>query len=116
MPGRLIGIILGIGLLVAFIALNLHNVCDISFGFYTLSGIPVFLIILTSFAFGLIAALPTVFAAYLHAHRVSKQIDTESSRTKAENGSEAKPAKVSRARKKNFTKEDPFEAKEFGIN
>lgn len=68
MPGRLIGIIIGIGLLVAFIALNLHNVCDISFGFYTLSG------------------------------------------------SEAKPVKVSRARKRTSTKEDPLEAKEFGIN
>jgi uncharacterized integral membrane protein len=74
MPGRLIGIAIGIGLLVAFISLNLHNVSDISFGFFTLTGIPVFLTILASFALGLLAALPTVFSAWLYAHRLSKQV------------------------------------------
>ncbi|AEJ19283.1 ABC transporter permease [Gracilinema caldarium] len=77
MPGRLIGIAIGIGLLVAFISLNLHNVTDISFGFFTLTSIPVFLTILASFALGLIAALPTVFSAWLYAHRLSKQVQNQ---------------------------------------
>lgn len=60
MPLRLIGVILVVTLLVTFIGLNLENVTDIAFGFYTFRDIPVFLTILASFALGLLAALPAV--------------------------------------------------------
>lgn len=102
MPGRLIGIVIGIGVLVAFISLNLRNVCDISFGFFTLTGIPVFLTILASFALGLIAALPTVFAAWLYAHRLSKQLSMDS-----------RPEKK---QKRNTVKDHQFDEKDFGID
>ncbi|HPC70588.1 MAG TPA: hypothetical protein PLB48_02170 [Treponema sp.] len=109
MPGRLIGIAIGIGLLVVFISLNLHNACDISFGFFTLSGIPVFLTILASFAFGLIAALPTVFSAWLYAHRLSKQ----QNRPSEHSYQSEQPAKQ---RKKNGSKEIHIDEKDFGID
>jgi len=109
MPGRLIGIAIGIGLLVAFISLNLHNVCDISFGFFTLSGIPVFLTILTSFALGLIAALPTVFSAWLYAHRLSKQQNKPSEFS-------YKTEQVAKQRKRTGSKDSHIDEKDFGID
>lgn len=109
MPGRLIGIVIGIGVLVAFISLNLHNVCDISFGFFTLTGIPVFLTILASFALGLIAALPTVFAAWLYAHRISKQLPMDSR-------PEKRTAAVQKKQKRNTTMDHQFDEKDFGID
>lgn len=69
MPLRLIGVILLVALLVTFIGLNLENAADISFGFYTLRDIPVFLTILASFALGLLAALPAVL---VHRFKASK--------------------------------------------
>ncbi|WP_304225149.1 hypothetical protein [Gracilinema caldarium] len=109
MPGRLIGIVIGIGVLVAFISLNLRNVCDISFGFFTLTGIPVFLTILASFALGLIAALPTVFAAWLYAHRLSKQLSMDSR-------PEKRTAAAQKKQKRNTVKDHQFDEKDFGID
>jgi ABC-type lipoprotein release transport system permease subunit len=109
MPGRLIGIVIGIGLLIAFISLNLHNVCDISFGFFSLTGIPVFLTILASFALGLIAALPTVFSAWLYAHRLSKQSPHQVA-------SNPEPEKTLKKRKKPSSREDHIDEKDFGID
>ncbi len=109
MPGRLIGIVIGIGVLVAFISLNLRNVCDISFGFFTLTGIPVFLTILASFALGLIAALPTVFAAWLYAHRLSQQLALSSK-------SEKDVTAVQKKRKRGSVKDHQVDEKDFGID
>jgi uncharacterized integral membrane protein len=46
------------GLLVAFIALNLGNSCDISFGFKVFSHVPVFLTAFLAFAGGMLSAIP----------------------------------------------------------
>jgi uncharacterized integral membrane protein len=57
---RLIAFILIFALFLAFIVFNLENKCDISFGFKTLSEVPVFLTAFTSFALGLLSAVPFV--------------------------------------------------------
>jgi uncharacterized integral membrane protein len=58
MPFRLFFLAVVMVLLVAFIGFNIENRCDVSFAFYTLEDVPVVVTILSSFALGLVAALP----------------------------------------------------------
>ena len=65
MPWRLIGWILIFGIFLVFIALNVGNSCDISFGFHTFSNVPVYLTALSSFVFGLLCAIPVMISLQL---------------------------------------------------
>ncbi|MDR1618367.1 MAG: hypothetical protein LBS06_04890 [Treponema sp.] len=65
MPWRLIGWILILGVFLMFIALNLGNSCGISFGFYTFSNVPVYLTALSSFALGLLCAIPVMISIHV---------------------------------------------------
>ncbi|MDR0377987.1 MAG: hypothetical protein LBH70_09370 [Spirochaetaceae bacterium] len=62
MPWRLIGFVLLFGILLVFITLNLGNTCNISFGFKTISDVPVFLTVFCAFAVGLLCAIPLSFS------------------------------------------------------
>jgi uncharacterized integral membrane protein len=62
MPWRLIGFIVLFVVFLVFIGFNLENRCDISFGFFKLSGIPVYLTAFTSFALGMIWAIPYIIS------------------------------------------------------
>ena len=59
---RLIVFVVIFAIFLAFIVLNLDNRCDISFGFITLSDIPIFLSILCSFVFGMLITIPLLFS------------------------------------------------------
>jgi len=59
---RLIIFIVIFAIFLTFIVLNLDNRCDISFGFTTLSNIPVFLSILSSFVLGMLITIPFIFS------------------------------------------------------
>ncbi len=58
MPFRLFFLAVVIVLLVVFIGFNIENRCNVSFVFHTLEDVPVVVTILSSFALGLVAALP----------------------------------------------------------
>jgi uncharacterized integral membrane protein len=58
MPFRLVFMAIIMVVLVVFIGFNVDNRCDISLAVYTLKDIPVIITILSSFALGLITALP----------------------------------------------------------
>jgi hypothetical protein len=58
MPWRLIGFVIFFGIFLAFIAFNLDNSCDISFGFKTISAAPVYLTVFVSFALGILCVIP----------------------------------------------------------
>ncbi|GHV96763.1 hypothetical protein AGMMS50293_30830 [Spirochaetia bacterium] len=58
MPWRLIGFIIIFAIFLVFIAFNLGNKCDISFGFKTFTEVPVFLTAFSSFIVGMLCALP----------------------------------------------------------
>jgi uncharacterized integral membrane protein len=62
MPWRLIGFILLFGIFLVFIAFNLGNKCDINFGFRVFNEVPVFLTAFSSFALGMLCALPFIFS------------------------------------------------------
>lgn len=61
MPWRLIGLILLLALVVVFIGFNLDNSCDVSFGFYTMTAVPIYLSVLGAFALGMLMVLPLTF-------------------------------------------------------
>ena len=63
MPWRLIEFILIFAIFLVFIGFNLGNTCDISFGFKTISHVPVFLTAFSSFFLGMLCAVPFIISA-----------------------------------------------------
>jgi len=59
---RLIIFIIIFILFLAFIILNIDNKCDISLGFRTLKGIPIFVSAFSSFVLGMLFAVPLSFS------------------------------------------------------
>jgi hypothetical protein len=60
---RLLAFILIFALFLAFIVFNLENKSDISFGFISLEGIPVFLTVFSSFVLGMLFAVPFILGS-----------------------------------------------------
>ncbi|GHU61093.1 hypothetical protein FACS189445_2720 [Spirochaetia bacterium] len=58
MPWRLIGLAIVFVVFLTFIGFNLNNRCDISFVFWEIKELPVFLPIFTSFVLGLLCSIP----------------------------------------------------------
>jgi len=61
MPWRLIIGIVIFAVFLVFVAFNIENRCDISFGFTKIQDVPVFFTIFASFAMGLLCSLPLIF-------------------------------------------------------
>lgn len=57
-PWRMIGFLLGLGILAGFAAVNIEHRSDVSFGFFVFSDVPVFLSILVAFIAGALFVLP----------------------------------------------------------
>jgi uncharacterized integral membrane protein len=58
MPWRLIGLIVILAILLAFIGFNLDNTCAVSFGFTRLDNVPVYLTVFASFVLGMLMSVP----------------------------------------------------------
>jgi hypothetical protein len=91
MPWRLVGFVIVFGIFLAFIAFNLENSCDISFGLHTFSGVPVYLTALTAFILGLFWSIP--LAVSFRLKKRAKQAKGEDS------GPEAPKAKTKGGKK-----------------
>ncbi|MDR0503916.1 MAG: hypothetical protein LBH16_11415 [Treponema sp.] len=63
MPWRLVIFIILLTPFLIFIAFNLNNRCDISFGFTVFKEVPVFITIFCSFVLGMVFTLPLIFTA-----------------------------------------------------
>jgi hypothetical protein len=111
MPGRLIGIIVFIAILIAFIGFNVHNVSDISLGVVTFSQVPIYLVILISFGLGLLAALPSVLSAWRYARR--RQHSSDSQVQSVEKTTSENPPKK---KKKNKKDEENLEDGSYGVD
>jgi uncharacterized integral membrane protein len=72
MPWRLIVFIVIGAAFLGFIGFNLENRCDVSFGFFTFSQVPVFLTTLSAFVLGMVLALPLVISFRSIARRNEK--------------------------------------------
>jgi uncharacterized integral membrane protein len=73
MPWRLIGFIVLFGIVLVFIAFNLGNTSDISFGFKVFSGVPVYFIVFASFILGLLSAVPSIVSSRLRKKEKPKE-------------------------------------------
>jgi uncharacterized integral membrane protein len=62
MPWRLIGFIFLFAIFLVFIGFNLEHRCDISFGFFELSQVPVYLTAFSAFVLGMLWAVPYVIS------------------------------------------------------
>jgi uncharacterized integral membrane protein len=58
MPWRLIGLIVILAILLAFIGFNLDNTCPVSFGFTRIDNVPVYLTVFASFVLGMLMSVP----------------------------------------------------------
>ncbi|MEX2442253.1 MAG: hypothetical protein WD492_01515 [Alkalispirochaeta sp.] len=58
MPWKLLFYLVLLGLVLAFVGLNLGNTTDISFGIVSFSEVPVFMSLFVAFFFGVAVALP----------------------------------------------------------
>ncbi len=58
MPWRLLIFFIFIGLVIAFVGINIDNRADISFGFYTFSDVPVYISLSIAFFAGVLIMLP----------------------------------------------------------
>jgi uncharacterized integral membrane protein len=73
MPWRLIGFIIIFGVFLGFIAFNLGNTCDISFGFHTFRAVPVFLTAFTSFIVGMFCTVPFMVGGVKKKRKTEKE-------------------------------------------
>jgi uncharacterized integral membrane protein len=97
MPWRLIIAIVIFAVFLIFIAFNLDNRCNISFGFVKFNDVPVFLTVFVSFVFGIFCTLPFLLRA-LTRHKERRE------RKREDDYHHEKPAEVISAReaRKNF--------------
>ena len=75
--GRFIGFLLVFAIFLAFIGLNLDNHCDVNFGFHSLKNVPVYVIALCSFFFGMLCTIP-----FMLSFRIKKQPKPEKEKQK----------------------------------
>ena len=58
MPWRLMFFIVILGIVVFFAGFNITNVSDISFGFYTITDVPIFISLFVAFLVGTLVMIP----------------------------------------------------------
>lgn len=78
MPWKLIFFIICIVLVTIFVGFNLDNRCNVSFVFFTLEQVPIFLSLTVAFVLGVMAALPFAFVK-----KKKNKTTNESSKTSA---------------------------------
>ena len=72
MPWRLIVVVVLMGVMIAFIGLNLENRADVSFGFYRFEQIPIFISLFVSFIVGVVVMLPFTFGRRRSRSKIEK--------------------------------------------
>ncbi|HUX11716.1 MAG TPA: hypothetical protein VMW87_01735 [Spirochaetia bacterium] len=88
MPWRLTSFLLFLAVFVLFAAFNLGNVADISFGFYTLQKVPIFISIFLSFILGALVVLPFSLAKSRRT-RLKKELRTPKNKKTSESDAAA---------------------------
>ncbi|MFP4206466.1 MAG: hypothetical protein ACLFM5_03890 [Spirochaetaceae bacterium] len=58
MPWKLIGFLVLMGLILAFVGFNADHAVDVSFGFYRFEDVPIFVSLFIAFALGVLITLP----------------------------------------------------------
>ena len=104
MPWRLILFIFIFAMVLLFVAFNLTNRCDISFGFIVIKDAPVFFTVFASFFLGMLCALPLAFGAISRKNKEGKKDKKQGKpgSSKKPGGDSASPADTEYLDKKNY--------------
>lgn len=87
MPWRLILFLVVLALVVAFAGFNIQHTATISFGFYTLESVPIFLSLFAAFFLGVLVMLPFTLGRRRR-HRKKDGGETKDSRKDSKKGAE----------------------------
>lgn len=93
MPWRLIAFLIVLTIVVLFAGFNITNVSNISFGFYTLTKVPVFLSLFVAFLLGAVLVLPFAVRPKRVGNRSAKGTSPKSRET-IQDGNDMSPATV----------------------
>ena len=99
MPWKFVSVLVILGIILLFVAFNVNNTADISFGFYTAREVPIFLSLFIAFFLGFLITLPFALSSSSRKTRAT----LEKRRQKQEEKEERKRKK----KEKKGTKEEP---------
>jgi hypothetical protein len=94
MPWKLIFYLVVVGLILVFVGLNLGNTTDISLGFVTYEGIPVFMGLFVAFFLGVAVSIP-----------IAVQTSSRKTKARSERKREREERREDRARQRRLKKE-----------
>ena len=86
MPWKLFFVVILLGLVVTFAGLNAQNSTDISFGFTTLTNVPIFISLFSSFFVGVLITLPFTFRRRSRSKKEAKEPKQKRGRKKKQEG------------------------------
>lgn len=105
MPWRLLIFLLIMTLVIFFAGFNINNEADISFGFYTIKDVPIFISLFISFLLGAFIMLPfTIFKKKPSKKKIEKEEKKEKKKAEEENKRQKKKSR----NKKSDTSEVPL--------
>lgn len=97
MPWKLLLYLIGLGIILAFVGLNLGNTSDISLGFTTFEEVPIFMSLFVAFFFGVALAVPVVMQSSSRKTRARSEKRAERERIRAEKKDAREARKAARA-------------------
>ena len=100
MPWKFVTVLVIVGIVLLFVAFNIGNTTDISFGIYTARDVPVFLSLFIAFFLGFLVTLPFALSSSSKKTKASLERQREKEEKKAERRS-------SKTKKKKKDEEPP---------
>lgn len=100
MPWKFVTVLVIVGIVLLFVAFNISNTTDISFGIYTARDVPVFLSLFIAFFLGFLVTLPFALSSSSKKTKASLERQREKEEKKAERRS-------SKTKKKKKDEEPP---------
>lgn len=96
MPWKLLFYLILLGIVLAFVGLNLTNTTDISVGFVTFEDVPVFLSLFVAFFLGVAVAIPAVMQSSSRKTRARSEKRSDRKRRREEKKAAKEAAKAQR--------------------
>ena len=102
MPWKFVSVLVILGIVLLFVAFNVNNTADISFGFYKAQDVPIFLSLFISFFLGFLVTLPFAISSSSRKTRASlekrlqkqEQKEERNRKKKEKKGSKDEPPKI----------------------
>jgi uncharacterized integral membrane protein len=90
MPWKFVTVLIIVGIVLLFVAFNINNTTDISFGLYTARDVPVFLSLFIAFFLGFLVTLPFALSSSSKKTKASLERQRQKEEKKSERRKEKK--------------------------